>query len=142
MALVVASASFGNINALFTDTESSTINTFAAGVRGNPLDIYKVNGDGKWQNNCWQVSMYASENKSTTVTLANYSEEDITVAFSASPVSQDSGNLTFGFDTTMLFIPAKEKGDVLFWVQTTQSVTPGSYSTDVSIDTIDNEPND
>ncbi len=139
MALVTASASFGGIEAFFTDTESSSSNTFAAGVWGNPLDIHSVSGDGEWEDNCWLVSMYASENKSTTVTLANYSEEDITVAFSASPVSQDSGNLTFGFDKTTLFIPAKEKGDVLFWVETTQSVTPGSYSTNVRIEIIDNE---
>lgn len=139
LALVIASASLGGASAYFSDTETSIGNTFVAAVWGNPLDIYDVEGDGEWQDNMWLVSMYASENKSTTVTLANYSEEDVNIVFSVSPASQDSGNLTFGFDNTALFIPAKEKADVVFWVQTTQSVTPGSYSTNVTINLIDSE---
>ncbi|MCK4791837.1 MAG: hypothetical protein KAV87_49350, partial [Desulfobacteraceae bacterium] len=46
----------------------------------------------------------------------------------------DNGNLIFGFNQPELVIPAKGKASVVFWVETTQGVTPGNYSTTVTID--------
>jgi len=126
--------SIGGIQAYLSDTETAVGNTFVAATWNNPFDIYKVSGDGKWDGTQWIVSMYAKERKSTTVTFANYSNENITISLAVSPASQDSGNLTFGFDTTTLFVPTKERASVVFWVETSQSVTPGTYSTIVTVE--------
>jgi len=78
--------------------------------------------------------MYANERKSSTVTFANSSAEDIPITLTASPPSHDEGNLTFGFDNPTLVVPGKGKASVVFWVQTNQSVTPGTYSIIVTVE--------
>ena len=78
--------------------------------------------------------MYANERKSSTVTFANSSDGDIPITLTASPASHDEGNLTFGFDNPTLVVPGKGKASVVFSVETTQSVTPGTYSFIVSVE--------
>lgn len=117
--------------AYFYDSENVTA-TFVSG-EWEALSIHSVSGDGTWHSPHWTVSMYASEMKSTIVTFANSSAEDITVNMAISPASHDEGNLTMGVDQSSFIIPAKGKFSVTFQVQTTQSVTPGTYSTIVTI---------
>jgi len=78
--------------------------------------------------------MYANERKSSTITFANSSAEDIAITLTASPESRDGGNLTFGFDNPSLVVPGKGKASVVFWIETTQSVTPGTYSFTVTVE--------
>lgn len=78
--------------------------------------------------------MYANEKKSATVTLGNSSDEDIPVTLTASPDCHDEGNLAFGFDKPSLVVPGKGEADVVFWVKTNQSVTPGTYLTIVTVE--------
>ena len=81
--------------------------------------------------------MYANERKTSTVTLGNSSDEDIPVILTATPDFHDEGNLTFGFDQPSLVVPAEGEADVVFWVETNQSVAPGTY---ITIVTVEREP--
>lgn len=130
--VAIGSIEFGS-RARFSDTEVTTANTFIAGT-WESLSIDGVSGDGVWNSPNWVVSLYANEKKATTVTFANSSTEDIAITLIASPASHDEGNLTFGFDKPTLVVPGKGKASVVFWVQTSQSVTPGTYSTIVTIE--------
>lgn len=78
--------------------------------------------------------MYANERKSSTVTLGNSSDEDIPVILIATPTSHDDGNLTFGFDRSTFVVPAEGEVDVVFWVETSQSVAPGTYLTIITVE--------
>lgn len=111
----------------------ATANTFIAGT-WESLSLVGAKGDGQWYSPHWVVSMYANEKKSATVTFGNSSAEDIPIILTASPASCDDGNLTFGFDNASLVVPGKGKASVVFWVETNQSVTPGSYSIIVTVE--------
>ncbi len=115
------------------DTETATTNVCIAGT-WESLKIDSVSGDGEWNSPHWVVSMYASEQKATTITFANPSPADITITLTASPAFYDDGNLAFGFDKSTLVVPGKGKASVVFWVRTEQSVAPGSYFTTVTIE--------
>ena len=78
--------------------------------------------------------MYPKERKMATVTFANSSADDIVVTLTASPASHDDGNLIFGFDTSTFVVPGRGQASVVFWVQTNQSVTPGTYTTIVTVE--------
>ena len=118
--------------ARFSDVEFSTANTVIAATE--PVWLSGCQGDGEWHSPHWVVSMYANERKETTVTFGNSADEDVPVTLTAIPESQDNGNLIFGFDQPELVIPAKGKASVVFWVETTQGVAPGTYSTTVTVD--------
>lgn len=129
--LTIASIEFGS-RASFSDVEVSIGNTFT--VANEAITIVGVSGDGKWNSPTWALTMYANEKKTSTVTLGNSSDEDIPVTLTASPATHDDGNLTFGFDQPSLVVPAKGEADVVFWVETNQSVTPGTYITIVTVE--------
>jgi hypothetical protein len=78
--------------------------------------------------------MYPNEQKATAVTFANSSADDTVVTLTATPVSHDGGNLIFGFNTPTVSVPGKGQATVVFWVQTNQSVTPGIYTTIVTVE--------
>ena len=78
--------------------------------------------------------MYANERKEATLTFGNSDKEEVPIAFVITPESHDDGNLTFGFDKEELVIPAKGEASVNFWIETSQSVTPGTYSITVEVD--------
>lgn len=128
--LVIGSIESGS-RAYFSDIETSVSNTIT--VVSEPITIVKVSGDGRWNSPTWLVSMYANERKATTITFANSLPEDITISLTVSPPSHDEGNLIFGFDDQSFVVPGKGEASVVFWVQTSQSVTPGSYSSITSI---------
>lgn len=129
--LVIGSIESGS-RAYFSDIETSISNTIT--VASEPISIVKVGGDGRWNSPTWLVSMYANERKATTITFANSAPEDITISLNVSPPSHDEGNLIFGFDNQPLVVPGKGEASVVFWVQTSQSVTPGIYSSITSIE--------
>ena len=129
--LAIGSIESGS-RAYFSDIETSVNNTIT--VAAEPISIVKVSGDGRWNSPTWLVSIYANERKTTTITFANSSDEDITISLTVSPPSHDEGNLIFGFDNQTLVVPGKGEASVVFWVQTSQSVTPGSYSSTVTVE--------
>lgn len=130
--LAIGSIELGT-SARFSDTELATANTFIAGT-WESLSLVGARGDGQWNSPNWVVSIYANEKKATTVTFANSSAEDISITLTASPASHDGGNLTFGFDNPILVIPGKGRASVVFWLETSQSVTPGTYLTIVTLE--------
>lgn len=103
-------------------------------MAAEPITIVEVSGDGQWNSPTWLVSMYANERKATTITFANSSDGDIAITLTVSPPSHDEGNLTFGFDSTTLVVPGKGTASVVFSVEATQSVAPGTYSTIVTVE--------
>jgi hypothetical protein len=129
--LTIASIEFGS-RASFSDVEVSIGNTFT--VANEAITIVGVSGDGEWNSPTWVLTMYANEKKTSTVTFANSSAEDIPVTLTASPASHDDGNLAFGFDNPTFVVPAEGEADVVFWVKTNQSVTPGTYLTIVTVE--------
>jgi hypothetical protein len=129
--LAIGSIDSGS-RAYFSDIETAVSNTIT--LASEPISIVKVGGDGMWNSPTWLVSMYANERKATTITFANSWSEDITISLNVSPPSHDEGNLTFGFDNQLLVVPGKGEASVVFWVQTSQSVTPGNYSSITSIE--------
>jgi hypothetical protein len=129
--LAIASIELGT-TAQFSDTEVSLGNTFASATEA--ITITGVSGDGKWNSPTWQLSMYPSERKTSTVTLGNSSNEDILVVLIAAPAFHDEGNLTFGFDQSSLVVPAEGEIDVVFWIETNQSVAPGTYVIIVTVE--------
>jgi len=131
LSLVVGSVELGS-RAAFSDAEVCIGNTFTDPP--GPISIVKVSGDGSWDGRTWLVGMYASETRATTVTLANSLEEDIAVTLTVSPQTCDNGNLSFGFDNPAPVIPAKGRASVVFRVEASQGVTPGSYSNVVTIE--------
>lgn len=133
MALFLAIGSIeSGSRAYFSDIEVAVGNTIT--VAAESITFAEVSGDGQWNSPTWLVSMYANERKATTITFANSSHEDITISLTVSPPSQDEGNLIFGFDSPTLVVPGKGKASVVFWVQTSQSVTPGSYSSVITVE--------
>lgn len=129
--LIIASIEFGT-TARFSDVEVSIGNTFTMATEAIYLE--DCSGDGTWNSPIWRVTMYANETKAATVTLGNSSEEDIPITLIASPASHDEGNLAFGFDNTTIVVPGEGEASVVFWVQTNQSVTPGTYLTTVTVE--------
>ena len=120
-------------SAYFSDTEVSMANAVFAGT-WESLTVKCADGDGKWNSPHWTVSMYAGEKKSTTITLANSSADDIEVTMLVSPASFDSCNLTFSFDKSVFTVPAQGETNVVFWVEASQSVKPDTYSTVITIE--------
>lgn len=130
--MAVGSIKVGS-NAYFSDIETATTNAVVAGI-WESLSIDSTSGDGQWNSPHWVVSMYANEKKSTSVTFANSSPEDVTITLSATPISHDGGNLIFSFDRPTFVVPGKGKATVVFSFETSQSVTPGDYSTVITVE--------
>jgi len=103
-------------------------------VASEAITLDSVEGDGQWNSPTWLLTMYANEKKATTVTFANSSDDDIPISLIASPASHDEGNLTFSFNNPTLVVPGEGEADVIFWVETSQSVTPGTYLTLVTVE--------
>jgi len=129
--LAVGTIELGS-RAKFSDTEVATANTIIASCES--LSVCATSGDGRWNSPRWVVSMYANERKATTITFANSSSEDITATLAVSPAIHDDGNLVFGFENPVIMVPGKGKASVIFWVETNQSITPGTYSTVLTVE--------
>lgn len=136
MGILALSLAIGSIEsgseAYFSDVETTVSNTIAGA--SEPISIAGVSGDGRWNSPTWLVTMYASERKATTITFANSSREDITISLTVSPPSHDNGNLSSGFDNPTPVIPGKGRASVVFWVETSQSVAPGTYSSVITVE--------
>lgn len=106
------------------------------------ISIASVEGDGTFDSgtNTWDIGeMYPLDTKSITITFANAAGGPITLTLTANPASFDSGNLTFSFDNSTVEVPAAgEEGPGILTVtlsaDTTQSLAPGSYSTEVTVE--------
>jgi hypothetical protein len=132
LVLLIGSVGIGS-KAYFSDSEVTTTNALITG-NWESLSIVGANGDGQWKSPHWVVTMYPNEQKATAVTFANSSADDTVVTLTATPVSHDGGNLIFGFNTPTFSVPGKGQATVVFWVQTNQSVTPGIYTTIVTVE--------
>lgn len=119
--------------ARFTDVETSTANTVFAATE--PVWLANTECvDGVWNSPHWVVSMYGNERKEAILTFGNSDKEEVPITFIITPESHDDGNLTFGFDKEELVIPAEGEASVTFWIEASQSVTPGTYSITVEVD--------
>ena len=90
-------------------------------------------GDGEWTNNTWQVEIYPGESKSTTIKLYNSSSSSLEVEVNILPESVDNGNLTFELDKTNFTMPGRSYADITLTVKTSDSTTPGTYTTELEI---------
>lgn len=94
----------------------------AAGV-----SVVDKTGDGGWIGNTWQVSIYPSESKSTTLTLYNSSSSSLTVEIPL-PDTLDNGNLTFELDKSNFTMSGKSYMDITLTLRASSSTTPGTYA--------------
>ena len=117
----------------FTDTETATANVIMTGT-WESICMVGDKGDGIWNSPCWQVSIYAGEKKETAITFANSYVEDIAVTLSVLAESDDDGNLIFGIDNPAQIVPAGGEITVVLWVEASQSVTPGAYSANITLE--------
>lgn len=102
-----------------------------------PISIVSVEGDGTFDSgtNIWDIgNIYPLDMPSITITFANAAEGAITLDLSANPASLDGGNLAFSFDNPTLEVPAAGTASVTLTADTTQSLAPGSYSTEVTVE--------
>jgi len=102
-----------------------------------PISIVSVEGDGTFDSgsNIWDIgTIYPLDVRSITITFANAAEGPITLTLSANPASLDSGNLTFNFNNDTVEVPAAGTATVTLTADTTQSLAPGSYSTEVTVE--------
>jgi hypothetical protein len=102
-----------------------------------PISIVLVEGDGTFDSgsNVWDIGdIYPLDTASITITFANAAEGPITLTLTANPASLDSGNLTFNFNNDTVEVPAAGTATVTLTADTTQSLAPGSYSTEVTVE--------
>jgi hypothetical protein len=102
-----------------------------------PISIVLVEGDGTFDSgsNVWDIGdIYPLDTASITITFANAAEGPITLTLTANPASLDSGNLTFVFNNDTVEVPAAGTATVTLTADTTQSLAPGSYSTEVTVE--------
>ncbi len=102
-----------------------------------PISIFSVEGDGTFDSGTgtWNIGeIYPLDNPALTIILSNASSGTITLNLAASPASLDGGNLTFNFDNEILEVPAGGTATVTLTANTTQSLAPGSYSTEVTVE--------
>lgn len=107
-----------------------------------PISIVSVEGDGTFDSdtNTWDIGdIFPLDTKSIDITFANEAGGPITLTLTAHPDSLDGGNLTFSFDNATVEVPAAGEEDpgtvtVTLTADTTQSLEPGSYSTEVTVE--------
>jgi len=89
-------------------------------------------GDGAWTDNTWQVEIYPSEVKSTTLTLYNSSTSSLDVEVTITPDSFN-GNLIFELDKSIFTMSGKSYVDVTLTVKASGSAAPGIYTAELEI---------
>jgi uncharacterized membrane protein len=102
-----------------------------------PISIVSVEGDGTFDtgSNIWDIGViYPVDTASIAITFANEAAGAITLNLSAHPASLDDGNLVFSFDNPTVEVPAGGTATVTVSANTTQSLAPGSYSTEVTVE--------
>jgi uncharacterized membrane protein len=102
-----------------------------------PISIVSVEGDGIFDtgSNIWDIGViYPVDTASIAITFANEAAGAITLNLSAHPASLDDGNLAFSFDNPTVEVPAGGTATVTVSANTTQSLAPGSYSTEVTVE--------
>lgn len=102
-----------------------------------PISIVSVEGDGTFDisSNVWDIGViYPVDTASIAITFANEAAGAITLSLSAHPASLDGGNLAFSFDNPTVEVPAGGTATVIVSADTTQSLAPGSYSTEVTVE--------
>ena len=102
-----------------------------------PISIVLAEGDGSFdtESNIWDIGIiYPLDAPSITITFANVAEGAITLSLSANPAFFDGGNLTFSFDSATVEVPAAGTASVTLTANTTQSLAPGAYSTEVTVE--------
>lgn len=101
-----------------------------------PISIASVEGDGTFDmaSNTWDTGpIYPMSTPAITFTFANAAPGPITLTLDVSPSSLDGGNIQFYFDTTSLEVPAEGTASATLMTATQQSLTPGSYGTQVTV---------
>lgn len=107
-----------------------------------PISIVSVEGDGTFDSvsNVWDIGdIYPLDIKSIDITFANKADGPITLTLTAHPDSLDGGNLTFSFDNATVEVPAAGTDGsgtvtVTLTADTTQSLEPGIYSTEITVE--------
>lgn len=102
-----------------------------------PIHISEVAGDGTFDmdSNTWDTGpIYPASEPSITITFANAAPGAITLTLQVNPSSLDGGNLVFSLDNETLELPAEGTASVVLTATTNQSLTPGNYSTKVTVE--------
>lgn len=134
--VAVAAALISATGAFFSDTETSTGNTFAAGT----LDL-SVNGEANWTGTYELLGMMPGDVFSTSTTLAVTADSWIGTAFYADPMPSDTEDLAFAQNihnrisywdgSNWVLIPgnttAPEDVDVVNWGAFTQPAGSVTY---------------
>ena len=112
--------------------------TITSGVAvQEPISIVAAEGDGEFDDETliWDIGeIYPLDQASLTITFANEAAGPIQLSLSANPASFDGGNLTFAFDLAQLLVPAEGEASITLRAESTQSLAPGEYSTEISIE--------
>jgi hypothetical protein len=102
-----------------------------------PISIVSVEGDGAFESdtNTWNIGeIYPLDTASITITFANASAGTITLTLTANPASLDDDNLSFSFDNETVDVPGMGTATVTLTANTTQSLAPGNYSTQITVE--------
>jgi len=107
-----------------------------------PISISLVEGDGTFDSDAisWDIGeIMPLDTNSIDITFANVADGPITLALTATPASLDGGNLTFSFDDAAPVVPAAADEvagtvTVTLTADTTQSLAPGNYSTEITVE--------
>jgi len=105
--------------------------------------IDKIEGEGTWADDTWQVQIFPGETKSTTITFYNSSSSSLQVEATVSPYLRDNANVIFtlvmpgdikSVDGKLNFtMPGKSYSDLTLNVYADASTTPGTYTTELEI---------
>ena len=102
-----------------------------------PISIVSAVGDGEFDDETlvWDIGeIYPLDQASLTITFANEASGPIQLNLSAEPASFDGGNLNFAFDLAQLAVPGEGQASVTLRAESTQSLAPGEYSTEVVVE--------
>ena len=102
-----------------------------------PISIVSAEGDGEFDADAlsWDIGeIYPLDRASLTITFANEAAGPIQLSLSADPASFDGDNLTFAFDLDQLVVPGEGEASITLRAESTQSLAPGEYSTEISIE--------
>lgn len=130
IALLIFMVVGGAVYAYTALTVSSTVEV------KEPISITSATGSGTFDSatNTWNIGqLYPAGTASLTITFANASSGKITLTLTANPASHDSGNLTFTFDKPAVEVPGGSTAAVIVTANTTQSLKPGNYSTQIAV---------
>ncbi len=102
-----------------------------------PISVLAAEGDGEFDHDTliWDIGeIYPLDEASLTITFANEAAGPIQLSLTADPASFDGGNLTFSFDLNPLVVPEEGDASVTLRAETTQSLEPGEYSTEIIVE--------